>query len=94
MNSWGRWPRCSSAVNDLRTRRALCADDPPKFRERLASIAFKSPQRELSEMDARAKRGGMSRSDCLRRLVDRDLALPQLAKPLKIKLMFYFSCIG
>ena len=65
---------------------------PPKFGEELASVAFKSPQREL--LDARTERGGTSRSDYLRRLVDLDLALPQLAKSLKIKLMFYFSCIN
>ena len=67
---------------------------PPKFGEELASVAFKSPQRELFEMDARTARGGTSRSDYFRRLVDLDLALPQLAKSLKIKLMFYFSCIN
>ena len=48
---------------------------PLKFGEELASVTFKIPRRELSEVDARAKHEGMSRSDYLRRLVDRDLAL-------------------
>ena len=81
----GEWPAGETRV--VRGR-------PLKFGEELASVAFKSPQRELFEMDARTERGGTSRSDYLRRLVDLDLALPQLAKSLKIKLMFYFSCIN
>ncbi len=62
----GEWPAGETRV--VRGR-------PLKFGEELASVTFKIPRRELSEVDARAKHEGMSRSDYLRRLVDRDLAL-------------------
>lgn len=62
----GEWP-----VGETRVVRGR----PLKFGEELASVTFKLPRRELSEVDARAKHEGMSRSDYLRRLVDRDLAL-------------------
>ena len=62
----GEWPAGETRV--VRGR-------PLKFGEELAAVTFKIPRRELSEVDARAKHEGMSRSDYLRRLVDRDLAL-------------------
>lgn len=62
----GEWPEGETRI--VRGR-------PLKFGEELASVTFKIPRRELSEVDARAKHEGMSRSDYLRRLVDRDLAL-------------------
>lgn len=62
----GEWP--SGETRIVRGR-------PLKLGEELASVTFKIPRRELTEVDARAKDEGISRSDYLRRLVDRDLAL-------------------
>lgn len=62
----GEWPAGETRI--VRGR-------PLKLGEELASVTFKIPRRELTEVDARAKDEGISRSDYLRRLVDRDLAL-------------------
>lgn len=62
----GEWPEGQTRI--LRGR-------PLKLGEELASVTFKIPRRELTEVDARAQNEGISRSDYLRRLVDRDLAL-------------------
>lgn len=61
----GEWPEGVTCI--VRGR-------PLKFGEELASVTFKLPQRKLIEVDGRAKKEGISRSDYLRRLVDRDLA--------------------
>lgn len=62
----GEWPAGETRI--VRGR-------PLKLGEELTSVTFRIPRRELTEMDARAKDEGISRSDYLRRLVDRDLAL-------------------
>lgn len=60
----GEWPAGETRI--VRGR-------PLKLGEELTSVTFKIPRRELTEMDARAKDEGISRSDYLRRLVACDL---------------------
>lgn len=61
----GEWPEGESRV--VRGR-------PRMFGDELQSVTFKAPQRKVSALDRKAAEAGMSRSDYLRRLVDRDLA--------------------
>lgn len=50
---------------------------PRKFGEHMRTVAFKETDSKVAEIDRRAKRLGMRRSDYLRALVDRDLASAQ-----------------
>ena len=50
---------------------------PRIFGEHMRTIAFKETDSKVEEIDRRAKRLGMKRSDYLRALVDRDLASTQ-----------------
>ena len=61
----GEWPEGESRV--VRGR-------PRMFGDELQSVTFKAPRRKVSALDRKAAEAGMSRSDYLRRLVDRDLA--------------------
>lgn len=47
---------------------------PFLFGEELRPVTFKEPRAKIAAIDARAKSQGISRSDYLRGLVDKDLA--------------------
>jgi hypothetical protein len=47
---------------------------PLKFGEELRPVTFKEPQTIIAAIDARARSQGVSRSDYLRDLVEKDLA--------------------
>lgn len=47
---------------------------PRKFGEHMRTISFKETDSKVEEIDRRAKRLGVKRSDYLRFLIDRDLA--------------------
>ncbi len=47
---------------------------PPLFRVVMGAISLKENKPRIAQMDARVASLGMSRSDYLRKLVDRDLA--------------------
>ena len=60
----GEWPGIESAIAQGR---------PLKFNEGLQSVTFKIPFRKLAVIDQRAAERGVSRSDYLRNLLDRDI---------------------
>lgn len=53
----------------------VIAGRPPMFDEPLRPVTFKEPQSTIEAIDARASECGLSRSDYLRSLVAKDLAL-------------------
>ena len=61
----GEWPGTESRI--LRGR-------PMLFGEQLQSITFKAPKRKIDAIDRKAESLGISRSDYLRSLLDKDLA--------------------
>ena len=50
------------------------AGRPLMFGEELLPVTFKEPRKKIAAIDARARSQGMSRSDYLRDLVNKDLA--------------------
>ena len=60
----GEWPGIESRIAQGR---------PLKFNEELQSVTFKVPVRKLAAIDQRAAERGISRSDYLRNLLDRDI---------------------
>ena len=60
----GEWPGIESRIVQGR---------PLKFNEELQSVTFKVPVRKLAAIDQRAAERGVSRSDYLRNLLDRDI---------------------
>lgn len=47
---------------------------PMKFGEEMRQVGFKEPLRKIDAIDRRAESLGLSRSDYIRSLIDRDLA--------------------
>jgi len=61
----GEWPGTESKIVQGR---------PLMFGEELQSVTFKVPVRKVAVLDSKAASLDMSRSDYLRRLLDKDLA--------------------
>lgn len=60
---------------DERKLGKVSAGRPALYKTAMGTISFKEDKPRIAQIDARAASLGMSRSDYMRRLIDRDLAI-------------------